>query len=176
MKLRELNALPEEQASEALAACCGSSVWVKAMLARRPFPSPEALHAAAAESWIALEARDWREAFAQHPRIGGGEQAAAPAQSERGKAWSAREQQGMGSAAEPVRQALAAVNREYERRFGFIYIVCAAGKSAEELLALARSRLANRPEQELAIAAGEQQKITRLRLDNLLVEPNPESA
>jgi len=175
VKLRELNALPDAQAAEALAACCGSSRWVKAMLARRPFGSPEELHAAAAESCTSLEAPDWQEAFAQHPRIGGGEQGT-PAQSARGRAWSAREQQGMGSAAEPLRQALAAVNREYEQHFGFTYIVCAAGKSAEELLALARSRLANLPDQELAIAALEQQKITRLRLDNLLAEPNPENS
>lgn len=89
-------------------------------------------------------------------------------QSERGRTWAAGEQSGVERADEDVRHALVAVNREYERRFGYIYIVLATGKSAEEMLALANERLGNDPDVELRTAAEEQRKITRLRLDKLL--------
>jgi 2-oxo-4-hydroxy-4-carboxy-5-ureidoimidazoline decarboxylase len=168
VKLSELDALPEAQAAELLEACCGSTRWIAAMLARRPFGDPETLFAAAAASWEALGPDDWREAFARHPRIG--EARSAMPQGEQGRSWSAGEQGAVSSAEGPVRQALAAVNREYERRFGFIYVACATGKSAEALLDLLRRRLGNSQEQELGVAAAEQQKITRLRLAKLLAE------
>jgi OHCU decarboxylase len=109
---------------------------------------------------------DWLEAFAHHPRIG--EQQSAVAQTETGQSWSTGEQAGLHSAGENLRNELAAVNREYEERFGYIYVVCAEGKTAEELLEVARRRLANEPGIELATAAEEQGKITRKRLDKLL--------
>jgi 2-oxo-4-hydroxy-4-carboxy-5-ureidoimidazoline decarboxylase len=167
--LDELNALPPDRAADALRACCGASRWVNAMLARRPFGSLDDILRAADESWAALGPDDWHEAFAHHPRIG--EQRSA-SRSARGATWSAGEQSNVSTAAIRLRDELAAVNREYETRFGFIYLVSAAGKTAEQLLAIAHSRLQNEPAAELRIAAGEQHKITHLRLARLLSEPS----
>ncbi len=166
MTVAELDAMPESQAPSLLVECCGSSRWVSRMLARRPFGSRAAVLSAADEIWRSLDATDWREAFSHHPRIG--ERQSAMPQSTRGSTWAAGEQSAVGRADDEMRAALAAVNVEYERRFGYIYIVFAAGKSAEEMLALARERLRNDPEVELRIAAEEQGKITRLRLEKML--------
>ena len=136
------------------------------MDARRPYGSREAALVTSDECCRALGTQDWIEAFAHHPRIG--ERTSAVAQGEQGMAWSAREQSGIEAGGHELRAALADANRAYERRFGYIYIVCATGKSAEELLAIARGRLANDPAIELAIAAEEQRKIARIRLDKLL--------
>lgn len=161
-----IDGMPAVEAGELLAACCGSSRWVSAMLERRPFGRRDALLAAAGEVWRSLDPEDWKEAFAHHPRIG--ERSGARPQGRLGEAWSAREQSGMDSAAEETSRALAEVNRAYEARFGYLYIVCATGRTAEEMLALARGRLANDPGAELAVAAREQERITRLRLEKLL--------
>lgn len=91
-------------------------------------------------------------------------------QGERGAEWSSREQAGIETAGDDVREALAAVNKEYERRFGYIYIVCATGKTPEEMLALARKRLRNAAAVEIRVAAEEQRSITRIRLEKLLEE------
>ncbi|AHG89680.1 OHCU decarboxylase [Gemmatirosa kalamazoonensis] len=160
--------LPSARAADLIRPCCGASRWVAEMVARRPFGTLDELLAAADEVWWALEPDDWREAFAHHPRIG--ERAAAVPQDARGAAWSAGEQARVGDAASDVRAELAEANRAYERRFGHIYIVCAAGKGADELLATARARLANDPDTELRVAAEEQRKITRLRLEKLFRE------
>lgn len=166
MTLAQLNALDEPRAREELARCCGARRWAARMAAGRPFPSKEALAATADSIWAALGPADWREAFARHPRIGDKEalrrKFAATA------SWTAGEQAAATTASETVLDALAAGNAEYERRFGHIFIVCATGKSAEEMLALLRARLANAPEAELRVAAGEQAKITRIRLEKLL--------
>lgn len=164
----QLDVMPPDRASEVLADCCGSSRWVAAMVARRPFASNERVYAAADDVWRSLEPADWKEAFAHHPRIG--ERKSAAVQSERGAAWAAGEQSGMDRAAADAREALADMNREYEKRFGYIYIVCATGKTADELVATARERLRNDPETELMVAAEEQRRITRLRLEKLLGE------
>ncbi len=166
VSVAELDAMPPAQAAELLAECCGSSRWVSEMSMRRPFGSRGAVDAAADEIWQALEAGDWLEAFASHPRIG--ERSSAFRQGERGSAWAAGEQSGVERARQDVRDGLAAANREYEERFGHIYIVCATGKTGEEMLALALARLRNSPAEELSVAAEEQRKITRLRLDKLL--------
>lgn len=157
MKLFELNNLPNTEAKRVLRECCGSGRWSEKMTELRPFESREVLFAAADEVWKSLPADDWREAFAAHPRIG---------ESTTGTA--AGEQSGMRDAADKVRAELAQVNRDYEQRFGYIYIVCATGKSATEMLDLAKQRLDNDPEAELKIAAEEQRKITRIRLANLV--------
>ncbi len=149
-----------------LAECCGASRWVSGMLARRPFGSRDAVLSAADEIWRSMDSEEWREAFSHHPRIG--ERKSVIPQTERGSAWAAGEQSRVERARDDVRAELAAANREYEQRFGYIYIVFATGKSAEELLALARERLRNDRDLELRIAAEEQRKITRLRLDKLL--------
>jgi len=164
--LGELNALPADDAARMLLGCCGSPRWAREMASRRPFSSLDDVLAAADAAWWALDPADWDDAFAAHPRIG--ERKAAPAQDARAAAWSAQEQSGAASAAEDTAAALAEGNRAYEARFGRIYIVCATGKSAEEMLGILRSRLANDPEAELRVAAGEQAKITRLRLEKLV--------
>jgi OHCU decarboxylase len=159
------DALPDHDAAAVLESCCGSGAWVQAMIARRPFRTlPRVLDEADA-IWWSLGPEDWREAFDHHPRIG--ERAAVVPQGSTARAWSAAEQRGVASTDEDTRQALAEGNREYERRFGHIYLVCATGKSAEEMLALLRQRLSNDPATELRVAAGEQAKITRLRLAKL---------
>jgi OHCU decarboxylase len=166
LTLDRLNALPGDEAAAAFLACCGSTRWAREMAARRPFADVAALLAAADEVWWSLAPDDWDEAFRAHPRIG--ERKAAPAQGARAAAWSAQEQAGAASAGDETALALADGNRAYEERFGRIYIVCATGKTAEEMLAILRARLANDPATELRAAAAEQAKITRLRLEKLL--------
>lgn len=167
--LDRLNALPAPEAVAALLQCCGSREWARRMEARRPFGDREALLRAADEVWWARGEDDWLEAFRSHPRIG--ETKAAAGQTDRERAWSAGEQSGMASAGEATRAALAAGNREYEARFGYIYIVCATGRGPDEMLALLRQRLDSTPQDELRTAAAEQARITRLRLEKLLDSP-----
>ena len=165
---QRLNWLTADEAAATLRACCGSTAWVQGMMARRPLPNLSALLQAAEEVWAGLGPKDYQEAFAAHPRIGqnrpAGDSHAGSAQSAR---WSHDEQAGVHSAGDEVQAALAQGNRDYEARFGHIYIVCATGKSAPEMLALLQSRLRNPPEVELKIAAEEQRKITRIRLEKL---------
>jgi OHCU decarboxylase len=164
--LGRLNALPSAAAEAELLACCGSRRWARELAARRPFAAPSALLAAADEVWGSLAAEDWHEAFRAHPRIG--ERKAAPTQGARAAAWSAGEQSGASASSAAVAEALAEGNRAYEARFGHIYIVCATGKTGDEMLAILRARLANDAATELRAAAAEQAKITRLRLEKLL--------
>ena len=166
MTLAGLNALPAAEADAAFLACCGSTRWAREMASRRPFGDAAALAAAADEAWWSLDPEDWDEAFRAHPRIG--ERKAAPSQGARAAAWSSQEQAGAAAAGEDVAAALAEGNHAYEARFGRIYIVCATGKTAEEMLAILRARLANDDATELRAAAAEQAKITRLRLEKLL--------
>ena len=162
---RRLDAASVADARRRLTACCGSSRWVDRMLARRPFGSRIGLLTAAREEWYALGPGDWREAFAHHPKIGDREHLRArfPTTHDR----SAKEQAGVAGASNGLLDALATGNRAYEDRFGYIFIVCATGKSAEEMLALLNNRLTNDPEIEIRIAAGEQAEITALRLNAL---------
>ena len=161
-----LDRLPEPEAALLLESCCGSRAWVLGMLARRPLATLDALLAAAEDVWWSLGREDWLEAFAHHPRIGESSAAASPGA--RAKGWSADEQRGVTASPEEIRQAIAIGNEEYERRFGYIYLVSAAGRSAGELLTLLHQRLTNDPETELRVAAAEQAKITALRLRKLL--------
>jgi OHCU decarboxylase len=158
--LAALNRLDEEALGRELRRCCGSTAWVQGMLAARPFPTPFDLRDAADRIWQTLMPEDWLEAFAAHPRIG------EPAPDR----WSQQEQAGASTASSATLDALAEANKRYEARFGHIFIVCATNRSADELLKAARARIANDPQTELLIAAEEQRKITRLRLDNLLAE------
>ena len=157
--------LPDYDAARLLESCCGSHAWVRAMLGRRPFRSLERILDDADEIWWSLSPENWREAFDHHPRIG--EQSAAAPQAAVAHAWSADEQRGAAASSDAARQALAEGNREYEQKFGHIYLVCATGKSAEEMLDLLRARLSNDPATELRVAALEQAKITRLRVEKL---------
>ncbi|MBI3402388.1 MAG: 2-oxo-4-hydroxy-4-carboxy-5-ureidoimidazoline decarboxylase [Acidobacteria bacterium] len=166
MTLRDLNALDADAGSRALLRCCGSTRWAREMSAARPFASADAMAAKADAVWAALDRTDWLEAFAAHPKIGqpGGAGKAGGA-----AGWPDDEQRRVADAAETTRARLAQANREYEARFGYIFIVCATGKSAAEMLGLLERRMANDPAAELAVAAGEQRKITQLRLAKLLM-------
>ena len=166
MTLAELNALPNDRAEEEMLKCCGSRAWVRTMVLRRPFASHEGLRKAAAETWRRLDRADWMEAFRAHPQIGQRQTAAHV--SGQARAWSAVEQSGMNRASADVATELEEANQTYLDRFGYIFIVCASGKSAEEMLAILRSRLPHPPEREIQVAAEEQNKITLLRLERLL--------
>lgn len=161
-----LDALAPDALRAELKKCCGSSRWVERMAERVPFGSEDALFGATDAVWWSLGSEDWLEAFAAHPRIGS--QRDVDRKSGTEKAWSAGEQAGASSASDQVRARLAAANAAYEARFGHIYIVCATGKTGDEMLALAEARLSNDPETELRVAAEEQRKITHIRLRKLL--------
>jgi OHCU decarboxylase len=158
------NALPPADAIRELLACCGAQRWARRVVDRRPFASLDALRAAADDIWWQLDQDDWLEAFGHHPRIG--ERAGTPA-STRSAAWSGEEQSRVETAAPDVRERLRKGNAAYEERFGHIYIVCAANRSAEDLLAVLEQRLGNDPRTELRTAAEEQRKITHLRMERL---------
>ncbi|MGH9818140.1 MAG: 2-oxo-4-hydroxy-4-carboxy-5-ureidoimidazoline decarboxylase, partial [Candidatus Acidiferrales bacterium] len=130
---------------------------------RRPFEDAADLLAAAAVIWNELAPEDWLEAFSKHPQIGEKPQQ----ESARERAWS-EEEQAASAASERTHAALAEANTDYQQRFGYIFIVCATGKTAEETLANLRQRLQNDPDTELRVAADEQRKITVLRLKKLL--------
>jgi OHCU decarboxylase len=164
--LESLNALSPEEAVAELQKCCGSTRWANRLIERRPFGSVDELLETSDEIWRGLEAHDWLEAFSHHPKIG--EKRAAPTQSPEAARWSEQEQAATRAAAKDKLAELAALNQAYEDRFGFIFIVCATGKTTEEMLALLKERLGNEPERELRIAAEEQRRITHLRLGKLL--------
>lgn len=168
MTVDELDSLPADVAADVFRSCCGSTRWVNDMVARRPFGSVARVLAAADEAWRSTGKDDLYEAFSHHPRIG--ERRAAAVQSARAGNWSLGEQAGIESASASVDAALAEANRAYEERFGHIYLVCATGMSAGQLLTVAQERLSNEPEAELGVAAGEQRRITQLRLKKLFGE------
>jgi 2-oxo-4-hydroxy-4-carboxy-5-ureidoimidazoline decarboxylase len=161
-----LNSLPVEEAKRAFLRCCGSKAWAAEMARRRPFAKAQDLFQAGEAAAGALQASDWREAFSHHPRIGDIEHLrdryGATAE------WSEGEQRGIVGADETVLARLAQGNQEYIRKHGFVFLVCATGKSASEMLVLLESRLPRSTEEELVTAAAEQRKITRLRLEKLL--------
>lgn len=175
LTLDELNSLSSVAAARVLHACGGNRRWVDAMLARRPFASVAAVLDACDVAWRDTGPSDWREAFAGHPRIG--ERAPEDRRrddrgpEDRGPNWAAAEQSEVAAADAAKRAALAEANREYEERFGHIFLVSASGKGATELLALMRRRMRNAPDEELAVAGDELRKIARLRLEKLLGAP-----
>ncbi len=164
--LARWNRLPIGEAMQAILPCCGSKAWAQEMAARRPLADEAALLAASNETWRGLTRSDWMEAFRSHPRIGESRPLQSPpAQS---VAWSAQEQRNVGDADTAVKIALSDANREYERRFNRIFIVCATGKSAPEILAILRRRLENDTETELQEASEQQRQITEIRLKKWL--------
>jgi OHCU decarboxylase len=165
-QLGRFNALAPEAAREELLKCCGSTRWADAVERGRPYLSLWHLIAQANDEWRALDRDDWLEAFRSHPKIG--ERKAANTVAEQSQKWSAQEQRGVAGATADTVDKLARLNRTYEEKFGFIFIVCATGKSSDEILALLEQRLNNAPEVELPIAAAEQARITELRLRKLL--------
>jgi len=174
MRLDDLNALPEERAVADLLRCCGSTQWARLMSAARPFASLDAARERADAIWRSLGPDDWLEAFAAHPRIGegagaGGERPASREESRAAAAsWSEQEQAGVRSADAAARDPLAEANRQYEAHFGYIFIVCATGRSAGAMLAMLERRLTNEPDIELRTAAEEQRMIMQLRIAKLI--------
>jgi len=166
MTLQQFNTLDKAAAAELLK-CCGSSKWVSAMMENFPFPSEDHLIKKAVAIWYEqCEKEDWLEAFTHHPKIGDNkslEEKFAPT-----KDWAASEQSGVQTANNTVIEQLVKGNEGYENKFGFIFIVCATGKTAQEMLHLLQDRLQNNYENELKIAMKEQDKITQLRLKKLL--------
>jgi allantoicase len=163
--LRLLNTLDEPEARHHLAAFCGSPVWIARMTKRRPFASVKDVYAAADAASDALSRDEWLEALRHHPRIG--ERKADRVQSEIAQQWSSEEQSSVDGARAADLAALADVNREYEARFGHVFLISAAGRSVPEMLSAARERLANDPQKELDVAAAEHRKIIRHRLEKL---------
>jgi OHCU decarboxylase len=157
--LRGLNALPREAAVAQFLSICSSRAWAEAMTDSRPFADVDQLQRVAETVWLGLGPDDWLEALEGHPRIG-----------ERGGAaeeHSRREQAGMDQASFSVRAAIAAGNRQYEERFGHVFLIAAAGRGPEEILGELTRRLGNSPEEEVRVAAEEHRRITRLRLDRM---------
>jgi OHCU decarboxylase len=167
LTLSELNALPASEAERELLACCGSRAWAREVAAGRPYVDVEVLLSSSDWVWSRLAPDDWLEAFAKHPRIG--DRAAATATGTE-RRWSDREQSRAQEGDAAVLAELATANAEYEDRFGHVFLICATGKSADEILANARLRLNNHPERELHVAAEEQRRIMHLRLRKLLAD------
>lgn len=163
MELHQLNRLDPADARKAFRDCCGSDAWVTEMIARRPFDTEDDLIETAGTIWRALDPSDQEEAFAAHPRIGESARG-----DDRHSRWSDTEQAAIADSSAEILDRLAECNREYEAIFGRVYLVFATGKSADEMLSLCQSRLANEPETEQGIAAQEQEKITDLRLRKLV--------
>ncbi len=166
MNIEELNKLDEVGLKVILSNCCGASAWVNKMSKAFPIKDEETLLKKAEEIWYCCDEKDWREAFTHHPKIGDlktlQEKFAAT------RKWAEGEQSAVKDSSLEVVEALATGNKLYEEKFGYIFIVCATGKLADEMLQLLQSRLTNRPEDEIKIAMEEQNKITKLRLQKLL--------
>ena len=168
MRVADFNRVSEEEARALLVNCCGASRWMQAMLAGRPYAGMAELLVRADRVWRDTGPGDWAEAFSHHPRIG--ETRTEAPVGDAAQQWSAVEQGAVAAGDAGARHDLAQANRAYEERFGRIYIVCASGRGPEELLQDLRGRMSNSPEQELAIAAAEQGRITRQRLRRLFTD------
>ncbi|WP_441002790.1 2-oxo-4-hydroxy-4-carboxy-5-ureidoimidazoline decarboxylase [Pseudocolwellia agarivorans] len=165
-QLTQLNEQSKSDAYQALESCCVAPRWVEAMVAARPFSSHEEVYQTAQKIWDELNEDDYLAAFEGHPQIGDVSTLRAKFAATAEKA--GHEQSGMSAADENVLQDMMATNKAYLENFGFIFIVCATGKSAEQMLALIKERINNDRDTELAIAANEQAKITKIRLEKLL--------
>lgn len=166
MRIEELNDLSSVDFKNEIIKCCGSSVWVEKILDQRPFKSLDSILQVSESIWNSLTEKDWIEAFTHHPKIGDINSLREKFSST--KDWATGEQSGVDSASEEILKRLAEKNKEYEEKFGYIFIVCATGKSVDEMLEALNRRLKNKHEDEIKIAAGEQAKITKLRLEKLL--------
>ncbi len=158
--LNEFNGLSSEEAQRRLYACFASSSWARRVAGGRPYADVVALLDAAERAWSELAPPDWTEALRGHPRIGEGG-GSSPVASE-------REQSGVRGATTDALAQLAGENRRYEARFGHVFLIAAAGKSADEILASLRQRMGNDPMTEAQVAAAEHRKIARLRLEALV--------
>lgn len=166
MDIAKINGRNSNEAEEIFSQCCGAKNWVNGMLKCMPFISHEELFQRADEIWNSLEEKDWREAFLHHPKIG--DLNSLKAKYSGSKTLAEKEQSGVSGASNDTLSELAALNNEYEKKFGFIFIVCATGKSADEMLELIKIRIGNDPLTELKTAMKEQSKITKLRLEKII--------
>jgi allantoicase len=164
--MQRFNGLPAAEATKALLDCCGSRAWAAAILARRPYENANDFFVMADGIWSGLSRRDWLEAFRHHPAIGASK--AAAKQSEKAKKWSAGEQSAAQQAQPETLSEMAEANSRYQAKFGYIFLICATGKTADEILASLRERMSHDGKTEIHVAAEEQRKITRLRLEKLL--------
>jgi 2-oxo-4-hydroxy-4-carboxy-5-ureidoimidazoline decarboxylase len=174
MTLDELNLLSRTEAAIALSRCCGSAQWAKTMALKRPFFELDELYKAADAVWKRLSKDDWVEAFSHHPKIGDTNTPQEKFAST--EPWTESEQGGVHGVPEKTLQDLASGNADYEKKFGYIFIVCPNGNQADEILVILKQRLTNDPAHELQIAAEEQRKITRLCLEKLFSAPQPQTA
>jgi len=165
-QLERWNLLPVDEAEKEILPCCGSRAWARGMASQRPYKDDASVRAASDETWRSLDKSDWMEAFASHPRIG--ESRAPQSASARSAAWSSQEQSQAAAADDAIRTALAEANREYERRFGRVFIICAAGKHGSEILQILQQRLQNDAETEIREAAEQQRQISQIRLGKWL--------
>ena len=166
--LARFNELSLQHAERGLTDCCGASRWVTQLVDQRPFANVESLKAASRDVFTTLAEHDWLEAFEHHPRIGDIDSLKKKFAST--AAWASGEQSGAASASEEILRELGSLNNAYHEKFGFVFIVCATGKSAAEMLSLLKARLPHTREEELRLAGQEQVKITELRIDKLLRE------
>ncbi len=161
-----INVLYKESAFQELFKCCGSTKWANQMVNLRPFESVEDVMKKSGNVWRTCSKEDGLEAFTHHPKIG--DLKSLEKKFGTTKEWAGKEQAGVNKANLEILLALANGNEAYEKKFGYIFIVCATGKSAEEMLSMLNKRIHNTPDAELAIAMEEQNKITKLRLEKLL--------
>jgi len=164
--LERFNHLSKRKAAKALLDCCGSTKWARQLAEQRPFSDSSALFQAADKLWSELLHEDWLQAFRHHPAIGA--EKAKAKQSATASHWSAKEQSTAHTTAPEVLSALATGNKTYAKKYGYVFLICATGKTTEDILKALGQRMSNTPEVELGIAAEEQRKITRLRLEKLL--------
>ena len=166
MNLRQLNHMPPHFLRDELQRCCGAKKWVNTLIAQHPYASEEVLHEISDKAWARCDEADFKEAFLHHPKIGDIESIKKKFAST--SHWSSGEQSGVEEADMGVLEDLAQMNDRYEAKFGFIFIVCATGKSASEMLAMVKERINNEAHKEIHIAAEEQRKIMHIRINKLL--------
>lgn len=167
MTLEQLNGLELDGASQAFRSCCAAEHWVQGMVTARPFDSFSAMLNTADQVWAGLDEADWLEAFEAHPQIGNVDTLRAKYANT--KVLAAGEQSSVAEASDATIQELAEKNKQYLDRFGFIFIICATGQSADAMLAKLRQRIDHTKAEELPIAAEEQRKITAIRLHKLII-------
>lgn len=166
MNIEQFNKLSDDEAKTEITRCCGASNWVKKVLDNRPYNNKNSLLELAEKEWFNLSQDDWLEAFQHHPKIG--DINSLSKKYANTQKWAEGEQSGVNSASENIIHNLAQGNKDYEEKFGYIFIVCATGKTAQEMLDILNTRLPNNAEEEIKIAIGEQNKITKIRLEKLL--------
>lgn len=166
MTIEELNTINRKEAFDEIFKCCGCTIWAQNLIDFRPYSSKEELFRLSDMIWTSCEGEEVLEAFSHHPQIGDLKSLEKKFAST--KDWASGEQAGVNVATPKVIEELAEANAEYEKKFGYIFIVCATGKTADEMLAMLKRRLMNDPDTEFRIAKAEQNKITHIRLDKLI--------